>query len=509
MSEFRRILFALVVVLGCAVLTAQHVHAFGLGDLNVQVSSADTSGNNSCVGLNVQSAINRLTSGYAQQFIKEVLDEFKDPIFDAQIALCIAANLHLFGTGSGGLTCSYGLGSLAAAVAKITVLNKLKGDFLSNCTARNYLDTAMDDGRRILNENGRDGGPVWVQDWQQFQANSSYRGLQVARNQMANTYYCPWLQGTMQGYFNFDPNNAVNLTNEYENGFGSYTQSAQCSLPDGFDPTNPQYDTADALFALSMPQNNAWGSYLLAQGNVAKQVQDAQQADQNEFVYTGGLGALHQQTTTGTGCAVMAPDGSTCLQYSRIIQSEGGVQAEVQAQRQASYDWLNNSRQANSVMGDVRTQIVSSLLDYTVPALGFQYGLDAGGQDIANNPTPLPTAVPAACFNIPAQCVCIAGDPSVIALGNAIGQSVQAATLQHPELVTADRSHVLPGSEALFLQVVCQTNLGTALGCTAAPGSLSQVMIPGGGSNIMITVIGSGNTVLAPAQVVDACPVTP
>lgn len=307
-----------------------------------------------CRGTAVTGAIDQLKSGYVQRVLSDLKNDLGKKLieFAFRFGQCIATGGFVSSPGggfTGAAPCATDVGGAMATEVKQQYLTKLENDFLANCTARVSLTSVMDTTAKVLAENGRDGGAAFVRDWRDLQAQSRYRGLQVARNQMANTNYCPWLRGYLAGYFNFNPGQGVALSGEREDGLDSYSRNAECSLPPGFDPLAPEWQTTEAVAALTLPTNSIWGSYMLAQENIQRQIAAEELADEREFVSTGGIGALRAiNPETGTSCEIMAPDGTTCLKYSSITQPSGGLAADVQAARQAQYDWITNSREGNT-----------------------------------------------------------------------------------------------------------------------------------------------------------------
>lgn len=505
----KRTLFALALVLVTGVIIAPKVvHAVSDDDLFLRFSSVDqNTGKEQCKTVNIKNSISLLKKGYAKRIVDEALRQFRDPVFAAEIALCLAANFNFFGTGSHGLTCDKNIGGLAAAVGKVTVLDTLERDFLANCVSRGTLDDTLEISRRILNENGRDGGAVYVRDWNQFMANSRYRGLQIARNDFANTKYCPWLQADMQAFFNFDPTKAVGDGGSAD-GLPRYQDVAGCQFPDGFDPTAPENQTLDVLAGLTAYEHMMPSAYLLAEANLAQQTAQTQLADYTEYAYTGGVGPLRPiNPLTGTSCAVPLPDG-TCKEYYLIQQPAAGTQAELQAQRQASYDWITNARNADQLMGDVTKQVASSLLSLDRKAMTFEYTLDQSSKDIASGiPAESTTTQTIPGPTDPARCTDVSSQTSAQALAQGpILIATQAAIGQQSGILTPDQTAVVPGQESIFLDGVCSTTVGTGfVGCRPRAGSTTDIIIPAGSTEFAISILTSSGVIRLPGQVVEAC----
>lgn len=491
-------------------------HAFDLSDLAKKTIASQNP--DPCLTSTVSDAISKFKGGYLKQVAANISQEISQLMtkFAAQLALCFGSNVSVFGTGvSGALSCAISTGGEDAQQAAQQFLQTAESNFLANCESRYALDETFSDARNIIASNGRDGGAVYVQDWRAFQAQNRYRGLQIARNEFANTSYCPWVSGDMQAYYNYDSANAVALVGDYQDGMDSYTQSAGCTLPSGFDPSDPNQQTGEAFAALVMPQNNIWGAYMLAQDEINNQVSAEEQAAQNEYANTGGIGALRAiNPATGDSCAVMAADGSTCLQYTAIQQPAGGVQAGMQAQIQASYDWLNNARAGDTSMGtpeEIEAQIVSSLLSADQPLPQFQYKLDASSTQIANFSTPTPVPGDGSpgdplCTGGNASCTCLKNDSAAQSIATQLVlQATLAAIQQHPEMVSADGNTVLPGQNRLFLTAVCSVTVFQSGMCHPSGTSDSEIIVNTGPLDDAVNIIAPDGAIRKPGQVIRAC----
>jgi hypothetical protein len=89
----------------------------------------------------------------------------------------------------------------ASAVALFD--RSITGIFEDTCYQAELTRTSFSTIESIIQENGRDGGAAFVQDWRDLAEHSQYRGVQIAKNQMANTDYCPWNKDVLQAVFGF------------------------------------------------------------------------------------------------------------------------------------------------------------------------------------------------------------------------------------------------------------------------------------------------------------------
>jgi hypothetical protein len=494
------------------------VHSYDLNDL-----SRDTSGLilpiDQCNSVNIGNLVNNFQNDVNRDWLQAAKDEFQRSFqnFPQQWIMCIVGSLMHFGTGvSGAKSCATTVGDATLSSLKRQYIDKYKNDIVTDCNAQTDVRDSINAARQVLAENGREGGAAYVTDWRAFQADNSYRGLQIARNEMANTKHCPWVSGELQAMFNYDPSKAVTPQSGNEDGQNSYIQDAACSLPDDFNPGSPKYQTLDSFAALMEPQNYIGGAYLMAQEEVDRQVTDEQQAAQNEFANTGGFGALREQNpTTGNSCAVMAADGSTCLQFTKIVQPAGGVVAEVNAERQALYDLVTNPRTTQEVPNDVTRNLVSSFMSLNQPLARLQYtrGGSAARGGATPTPTPSPTNVPGS--GDPGDPVCTGGVPDCTCMINdnqsqqiargAVLAATRAAIAAHPEMVTPDGVSVLPGMNVPFLQAVCAAAELSSLGDCRANNAAFGIVISTEPIEMNVDVLTASNVIRQPGQLTTVC----
>ncbi len=506
----RQAIFNTLIVAALFALPAV-VHSFTINE--IQQYSQDAQ----CTAQNIGNIVNQFKSVYNTDLRAKFKAEFVDAVqtYWPQLLECIIGSFTVQGTGvAGARDCPNQIGDKAQTALQDQYERKFEADLITDCMAQQDVRGATNAARRVLLENGRDGGAVFVRDWRAFQADNRYRGLQIARNEMANTRHCPWVSGQLQGFFSFNPANAVPPMSGNEDGQNSYIRDAECSLPDDFNPGAQKYQTTEAFAAMMLPQNNIWGSYLLAQEEISRQIADEEQATQNEFVYTGGLGAIRAiNPATGNSCAVMAADGSTCLQYSNIENPSGGVAAGVQAQQQALWDLVTNPRTTDKVAADVQRNLVSAFMSMTQPLSRLQYrpgnGLGLG----TPTPTPSPTNIPGS--GDPGDPICTGGIPSCncavnnpTAQGLATGPVLTAARAvisAHPEMMAPGGASLLQGMNIPFLQAVCADPIISGLGGCRPNNAGFGLVLSVSSMEFNVDVILSNNVVRQPGVVTVVC----
>lgn len=503
--------FALLIV-----LIPNRADSFGFDDIELNIGSSSDS---QCNNVDIQGILDRLDSSFEDRMLDEIRNSFSPkqllPLI-SQIIQCYVSDLQIleFGSGigsPGNASCTRSIGGKIEAQISTQYKDRMRQEFLESCESQVNLDMINDDFNRIMNENGRDGGPMWVRNWDDFINQSQNRGVEIARNQMANTRYCPWLQGDMQAIFNFSPADAVDMVGEWVDTGGTSADANSCSLPDGFDIYNPAQQGSAVLAAVTLPQNNIYGSYLAGLGALNESVRKTSLADQFEFVYTGGLGAAREQNPqTGDSCLIRSPNGQ-CLSYSSIIKAGGAVQADVQAVSQTN---LDEAAEAKAATTDVRSKMASFFLDMTQPPLSFEYGTSLGLRDAASRtpspvtPTPTPASgtIPTACQNLPDDCACVVNDSSSQALASSVVLAAENSVIAaHPEMLNPDGVSLIPGQNIPFLDAVCASSAIPANTCRARAGSETDIVINVGGMDFDINILTSTGFIRRPGQVIAAC----
>jgi hypothetical protein len=374
-----------------------------------------------------------------------------------------------------------------------------------NCYQAQVLQLGVDAVEQVVAENGRDGGALFVQDWRDLAENSQYRGAQIAKSQMANTNYCPWNRAELQSVFGFGAAGSPTVR-DYADGQTSYTQSAECTLPSGFDPSTPENQTLAAYAVLSLPQNSLAGSYLLAKENIERQKAAELAADEHEF--RSGFGSPRAiDPATGKSCVAWNADQTVCLNFGPILQPGEGVRSVVDAKNKAVFD---EYREAGH---DPTAHVITNLLDATQTAIAFDidvpYSLRKNITKAAALPEP-GTSNP----NDPTELACTGGNPSCVCVSNStefedlrqlVGVATQAAVAAHPEFLTPDRSQVLPGANGDFLNAVCSIESLRSLNCHAIQEDEIVLDFGDSGTVSLDLITGAENGVRIPGQTVALC----
>ena len=437
-------------------------------------------------------------------FAKAIFDNISDRIFD--YAKCnlqfidITAGVLGNGTISKSPICTLQVNDIDAA-AKDAAQRELYYNNIVRCTARAMITDVSDKAARIARENGRDGGAAYVQDFVELRLSAEERGRATAQNLFANTRYCPWVQAEMEALFNFHPEEARATTEHPDSNGEPYTQRAECSFPP--DTTlNKALNDPSAVYLLSQPQNNIYGSFAMAQEETNRQITLQVEADTTEAI--AGSGFLGSRGANAEESCVNRNEQGICLQYAPVVQPGSQIGANLTAATEAEYNWLITSDEVGSLVGDTALRIVNRMQDLTTPDIQFDFTTDAGLEKYLDS-RPTPTATPP--FEDPdnpspvycglpseTQCSCLANpsDPGYESAQQTartlISDAAGAAAFKNPQLVTD--GVVQPGRNAEFIVQIC-FELGLSnRGCRPNTPRADDILIfSAGASEIFIDVI--------------------
>lgn len=429
--------------------------------------------------------------------------------FASELIKCVAGGLLQLGAAYIGLSDAWpniDCVDVAKERTSGTILSQniqaTRAAFEDSCNQTATIEQIIGIVQRTVQENGRDGGAAFVQDYRDLAEGAQYRGLQIAKNQMANTNYCPWNRDILQSVFGFGAGGGA-VVRDYADGQTSYTQSAGCTLPIGFDPTTPENQTLAAYAALSLPQNSLAGSYLLAKENIELQKAAELAADEREF--QSGYGGLRPiDPETGTSCEVWNTDQTACLQYKPIVQPGVGVQSFVESTTDALIK-LSDKNGVNTVAA-----VATSLLNATTQSVKINIDIPLSLRKNTKRAAQLPPENPTtpeslACTGGNPLCVCVSDDPTFEPLRQLIAMATTQAVQEHPELVTPDGGQVLPGANEAFLNAVCSVESLISLNCHVIQDDEIVVDFGEAGTVSLDLITGGENGIRIPGQTVALC----
>ncbi len=282
-----------------------------------------------------------------------------------------------------------GLGSAINSIDKVPVLDQthintylqketLK-DIAARCGARSVLNLMLEGIYEGYREKGRDGGSALVQNWRNYITNSQYRGEEVFRAILANTQVCKYLERDMYGLFRTTAQSKVSLSgqNIRVNDLDPFTLRARCTLPSTFDVTKFRKDFAgnggwQTLLALTEPQNNPYGLFLMSQGELERQRDLAQQADANEVI--DGYTSIRGEGGGANSCLLRGSNGR-CIFYKEIHTSGASVRDALAAAVNAELDWVTDTDELSELIATATTVLLNRIFDSTNPEDG-EYTMD-------------------------------------------------------------------------------------------------------------------------------------
>ncbi len=535
-ADLRRLCIALAIV-ACAAIPVWHASAFSNDDVIVVDFNQNTE-NLICKSQGILDGLNALRNGYLRQLVTDTINELKSLVtaYAFQLLLCSIIPdkvVHVGALGIGGdvifksPNCPMDLGGATAAVIKRNTLDKIKNDFTARCLANGVRTRMGDDIRRIIQENGPDGGPAYVTDWTALYADEDARAINRFNAVLVNTDICPYFRDYVYQYFGVpqsyidDPPALTGLGLRVDGG-DSFNQRAACGLPDNFTPASfdrnflPMGGFA-TMEALLQPENNPNGFIRMAEDELAKQRAIVVSAAVNDAVAGGGFRSSSGDSQES--CINMDPNGK-CLAFAPIKQPSGALRDANAAAVQSEFDWVVSSNEMNTLMGDVGSRLAGMIYDLGAKTLDYDVEFSGGAQDyidIGTGVKPpeevlLPT-VPGSggsgdpgdleCTGGNPDCVCVRNAPELFPIRDQLAEATRAAILQHPELVSG--GSVLPGMERLFLIAVCETSIGQQWGCHPNGDSEDEIVIETSTSTLSIDIIASSGAIRIPGQTVALC----
>lgn len=481
-------------------------------------------------------AMNLFKSGYLRQIVTDTLagmvSDFRD--YFAQRLACYFENFTYNGWGpSGGKTCATALGGDVPTILKRNFMDQVEQRFIASCTANEMRTQIGDDIRRIIQENGPDGGAAYIKDWvNDVYVDPDQRAINRFNAILVNMDICEDFKEAVFGYFGVpqsyidDPPPLTGLGLRVD-GDTSFDQTAACKRPAGLTPENLDGDFLgnggfESLTILMEPQNHFTGFIHLAEAELTRQRSVAVAAAEARAIAGGGF--------TGTFAECAKDPNGKCLADGDGEQPPGGLRDANAAVVQSELAWIVNSKDSeDQLIGDVRLRVVSMILDMQAKALDYDVEIGSGTQGYADvgagtrppaQLTQPPAQSPAPGTTDPNDALCTGGDPRCLCVRNApylgglrgrVGDATAAAVIQHPELVTppgctGNECSVVAGQEVLFLNAICETLIGDfALNCHPNAGSDDQIVVDAGDRNVSVDVIQSTGPLRIPGQTVAAC----
>lgn len=224
-----------------------------------------------------------------------------------------------------------------------------------------------------IQTSGRDGGPSFVQNWRNFQANGQYRGENVFRQILASTNICNYMDTGLKGVFNVGNKLPLAGLNLRINNLDPFTLRESCTLPRDFDLAKYKQNFTqnggwDAWSRLMQPQNNFYGVLLQSLDELGTQRVTEEGADLNE----AGTGSGYESTRGNDSCKVRDLNGQ-CLVLNDI-KSPGDLLGKSAASTiHQDLGWLVSSDEIREVIIDVISALVNRLTNLATSKTAQDY----------------------------------------------------------------------------------------------------------------------------------------
>ncbi len=539
-ADIRHLLIISAVV-ACAAIPTWRASAFGDDDIIVVDFNQKTE-DLICKSQGILDGLNALRNGYLKQIVTDTINELKSLVvsYGFQLALCNLIPDKVVNVGALGIggqvifkspNCPMDLGGHTASVIKRNTLDKIKNDFFARCLANGTRIRMGDDVRRIIQENGPDGGPAYVTDWTALYADEDARAINRFNAILVNTKICPYFRDYVYQYFGVpqsyidNPPGLTGLGLRVDGGT-SFNQRAACGLPDNFTPASFNQNFLglggfDTVEVFMQPENNPGGFIRMAEAELAKQRSVGIAAAVNDAVAGGGFRSSSGDVSES--CINMDPNGK-CLAFAPIKQPGGALRDANAAAIQSEFDWVVSSNEMNTLMGDIGSRLASMIYDLGAKAIDYDVEFSGGAQDYIDIGTgvkpPEDVALPVVpgsggsgdpndptCTGGNPDCVCVRNAPEFGPLLTQVADATRAAIVQHENDIPPMLSggSVLPGQGRLFLIAVCETSIGQLYGCRPNGDSEDEIVIEGPTNTISIDIIAANGAIRIPGQTIALC----
>lgn len=338
-------------------------------------------------------------------------------------------------------------------------------DLIARCVARTFFDKEIFGILNIAKKFGRDGGPLHVRNWRNFQTNAQYRGERIFRAILANTPICNYLSSDLRKTFGVTARDKVSLKgqNVRVGDYDPFALRAKCTLPPNFNLTKYQQDFAGnggwaTLERLLEPQNNLYGFTLAALNEAEKQRALEISADINQVLANDGY--LGYSGSATNSCLTRDPYGK-CLFYRDIKAPGYYIAANIAATVNQELAWLTNADELNEVIVNIATRLANRILTFDQDEKTPTYEGDLTGPTSSVTPFPTGSPPPSSCTGGNPACRCVTEDPAYEKYSTGVSAAEDRAIQQRPDLFEIGERGELrlrPGvSPATARDVICGT----------------------------------------------------
>jgi len=291
----------------------------------------------------------------------------------------------------------------AKTIAQIAK-EQYKSKAIARCTARHILSGITGNSVSISRTYGRDGGPTWITNWNNFQTRSQYRGENIFRAMLSNAQTCDYFKNDLKKAYGIKDGGKVSTAkqNTRTDSLQFFSTKIACTLPEDFSTEDYLKDFGgnggwEAFNRLLEPQNNMYGAMLLSNDELSKQRQLAQSSDVNQALANKGYTGI-SGTNKSDSCSVKWTDG-TCLIYKDIKTPGSYVAGSNEAALNAELEWITTAQDKNTIIANATEIILNRLKNLSNSVEGNSYVVDDAnvyvpGTDDWGDAPPPPTPQP-------------------------------------------------------------------------------------------------------------------
>ncbi len=238
--------------------------------------------------------------------------------------------------------------------------------------ARKLLSDAVSGIINKIQTGGRDGGPAFVQNWRNFQADSQYRGEDTFRAILSNTTLCNDIDGNIKNLFGATKKRIIPIDAKTRMGnLDPYQLRANCTMPSNFSTANYQRDFSgnggwNAWSRMLEPQNNYYGVLFQSLDEVGRQRGPApQSADINEALAGNGYTSIQDGCkdqfagTNNTGPTL--PSQARCTFMGQIFTPGDLLGKSAASTIDNDLGWLVSSQEIGSIVISIATALTNRL----------------------------------------------------------------------------------------------------------------------------------------------------
>lgn len=328
-------------------------------------------------------------------------------------------------------------------------------DAALRCAAREILKFMNDRILSVIRESGRSGGPAFVRNWRNYQADAQYRGEDIFRSILSTTNLCNHIGDQLRTIYNAPAGGTTVGQSTRVNNLDPYQLRANCSLPDGFSISNFEKDFADnggweAFLRLQQPENNLYKSILMAQSEAAIQREVEQSGDIYETIGHGFTSGRGGDEITDS-CLVRGLNGK-CITYKNILTPGSIFEGTTIQTIQGEIDWVVNADELNELIAVAISILFNRIKDLSNPNEGnLEIPEDIDFDQIQITVSPLPPP-PGGGGGVG---VCADQGDGIINYRDALARAIDAVNLNNPGGI-ADALNTFTDSAIYLNEVIFQ-----------------------------------------------------